>query len=303
MKLNRTLAGAVTGLAALTLAACGDVTDPLVDPLATAGDRTVVVGSASFTESTVVAELYAQALTAQGVPAATQLDIGSREVYLQALCDGSVSLVPEYTGKLLLHYDQSSTATTSQEVDQALPGALPPGLVLGQPSTAVDQDVYVVTKAYAGAHGIASLGDLSKVSGHAVLGGPSELEGRAYGPAGLDQVYGATVSFQPYDTPAVRARDLTDGKIEIGEFFSTEAVVVESGFVVLEDPQGMILPQNIVPLMRSELADTPEAVDALDAVQAALTTEALSALDQQVDTEHQDPHDVAAAWLRRQGLG
>ena len=310
MTFKKTLAVAGVSLASLLLAACGGgggTADPLgqssASTSASAGGGAVVVGSAAFTESTVVAELYAQALKAKGVEASTKLNIGSREVYLKALQDGSVSIVPEYTGNLLLNYDPNATATTAEELAEALPKVLPPEFKLGTPSAAVDQDVYVVTKEYSQANGITSLADLKKVAGDAVLGGPSELEKRPYGPEGLDKVYGAKVKqFKPYDSPAVRSRDLNDGKIQIGEFFSTEAVIPDNGYVVLADPQAMILPQNVVPLMRADVAGNTTATGALDAVQQALTTEELTALNKKVDVDKEDADDVAGEWLKSKGL-
>jgi osmoprotectant transport system substrate-binding protein len=308
MDLRRTMAVAGVSLASVLLAACGGgVADPLAAPSgtgpATGGSEAVVVGSASFTESAVVAELYAQAIAAKGVEAKTKLRLGSREVYLRALEDGSISLVPEYTGNLLLNYDQDAPATTAKEVEQALPEVLPAAFKLGKPSPAVDQDVYVVTKEYSEAHGVTSLADLKKVAADAVLGGPSELATRAYGPEGLDKLYGAKVKqFKPYDSAAVRSRDLNDGKIQIGEFFSTEAVIPDNGYVVLEDPQAMILPQNVVPLYRAEVAADPTVTGAVDAVQQALTTEELTALNKKVDVDKADPDDVAKEWLTTKGL-
>ena len=311
MNLRRNLAVAGVTLASLLLAACGGGggADPLAEPAssgpaASSGSgQPVVVGSAAFTESTVVAELYAQAVAAKGVEASTKLNIGSREVYLKALEDGSISIVPEYTGNLLLNYDKNATATTAEEVEQALPDALPADFTLGSPSAAVDQDVYVVTKEYSEANGVTSLEDLKKVAGDAVLGGPSELATRAYGPEGLDKVYGAKVKqFKPYDSAAVRARDLNDGKIQIGEFFSTEAVIPDNGYVILEDPQAMILPQNVVPLYRAEVAEDATVTGAIDAVQQALTTEELTALNKKVDVDKSDADDVAKEWLTSKGL-
>ena len=307
MNLKRTFAVASASLAALVLAACGGNADPLAEPSAaesdSGGGAPVVVGSAAFTESTVIAELYSQAIAAKGVESSTKLNIGSREVYLGALKDGSISLVPEYTGNLLLNYDENATATTAEEVEQALPEVLPPEFKLGTPSAAVDQDVYVVTQEYAEANGVRSLEDLKKVADDAILGGPSELATRAYGPEGLEKVYGAKIKqFKPYDSAAVRARDLNDGKIQIGEFFSTEAVIPDNNYVVLEDPQAMILPQNVVPLYRAEVAENPTVTEAVDAVQKALTTEELTALNKQVDVENEDADDVAAEWLKSKGL-
>ena len=87
----------------------------------------IVVGSANFPESALIANMYAAALTAKGVEASTQLNIGERAVYLRALQDGSVDLVPEYTGVLLQYFDPTATATSSDEVYAALQAAVPEG--------------------------------------------------------------------------------------------------------------------------------------------------------------------------------
>ena len=179
----------------------------------------------------------------------------------------------------------------------------PDNLKIGKVSAAADQDVYVVTKEFSAQNNLTSLADLSKVSSNIVLGGPSELATRAYGPEGLKGVYGATLKqFKPYDSPAVKTKDLLDGKIQMGEYFTTESAIADNGFVPLADPQSMILPQNVIPLVRSDVADNANAVAALDAVQAALTTDDLVQLDKKVDSEHQDPAQVAGDWLKSKGL-
>ena len=89
-----------------------------------------MVGSADFTESKILAEIYSQAMKAKGVESSTKLGIGSREIYIKALQDGSISAVPEYTGNLLLNFDANATATTADEVEKSLPAVLPPGLKL-----------------------------------------------------------------------------------------------------------------------------------------------------------------------------
>src|SRR3954469_2267798 len=311
MNLRRTFALVGVSLASLLLAACGGggaSGDPLGQSSASAlgsasGGAAVGVGSADFTESTVIAQLYAQALAAKGVDVSTKLNIGSREVYLKALQDGSISVVPEYTGNLLLNYDKDANATTAAEIEKALPKALPADFKLGKASPAVDQDVYVVTKEYSEQNGVTSLADLKKVADKAILGGPSTLATRAYGVPGLEKVYGAKVKqFKPYDSPAVRSRDLNDGKIQIGEFFSTEAVIPENGYVPLADQQGMILPQNVIPQMRSDVASNSTATAAIEAVQSALTTEELTALNKKVDVDKEDAKDVAGEWLKSKGL-
>jgi osmoprotectant transport system substrate-binding protein len=308
MTIKRSLAALGLTITTLVLAACGGGSaNPLGSSAppsgSAAGGATIVVGSANFTENQVLAEIYAQALTAKGLQASTKLNIGSREVYLKALQDSSIQLVPEYTGNLLLFVDKNATATTQEELVNALPAALPSGLKIGKVSAAADQDVYVVTKEFSAKNNLTSLADLKNVSQNMVLGGPSELKTRPYGPEGLKGVYGATLKeTKPYDSPAVKTKDLLDGKLQMAEYFTTDSAIADNGFVPLADPQSMILPQNVVPLMRGDVADNPQVTAALDPVQAALTTEELTALNKQVDVDKMDPNEVAGAWLKSKGL-
>jgi len=312
MKLRSIPLSAALAAATLLLAACGGGgnVDPLgqgsAAPSASASGAAgapIVVGSANFTESQVLGEIYAQALQAKGLEASTKPNIGSREVYIRALQDESISVVPEYTGNLLLYFDKDATATTAEEVEQALPAAIGDDLKVLKASPAADQDVYVVTRAYSEANGLTSLADLKKVSADAVLGGPSELKNRAYGPPGLESIYGATFKeFKPYDAPAVKVRDLNDNKIQVATFFTTDAAIVDNDYVQLEDPKSMILPQNVLPLVRADVAANSTATAALNAVSAALTTEDLAALNKRVDSDREDPNTVAADWLKSKGL-
>jgi osmoprotectant transport system substrate-binding protein len=311
MKLSTRIAGVAVGVAALLLTACGGGSSPLGENSAqpsgsasgSAGEMPVVVGSAGFEESEIIAELYAQAMKAKGVNASTKLGIGAREVYIKALQDGSISAVPEYTGNLLLYFDKNATAKTADEVEQALAKAVPEGLKTLEKSAAVDQDVYVVTKDTSTKNGITSIGDLQKIASTSTLGGPSELEQRPYGPIGLQKLYGVKFkAFQPYDKLPVKVADLNAGKIQAATFFTTDSAISENNYVKLEDPKSMILPQNVIPLVRSEVASNPTAVAAINAVQAQLTTDDLVTLDKAVIDDHQDPDQVAGDWLKSKGL-
>jgi len=101
--MNRTrIALALAASAALlAVASCGSGSDPLASggSTKTASAGTIVVGSANFPENALLAEIYAGALSSKGVTVEKKLNIGSRETYIPALKDGSIDLIPEYTGR------------------------------------------------------------------------------------------------------------------------------------------------------------------------------------------------------------
>ena len=122
----------------------------------------ITVGSANFPENVVLADIYADALQAAGANVTKKLNIGSREKYIPGLKDGSIDLVPEYSGVLLQYFDKGATATSSDAVFSALQKATPSTLTVLDQSQAQDADAIVVTKATADKYHLTSIADLAK---------------------------------------------------------------------------------------------------------------------------------------------
>jgi osmoprotectant transport system substrate-binding protein len=295
---GRLALSAVAVGAALALSGCASG-DPLAEPSSGSGDSdTIVIGSQAYYSNEIIAEIYAQALENAGFTVERDFNIGQRDAYLPSLESGEVDLFPEYSGNLLQFYDPETQATTSDDVYAALQEALPEGLEVLEQSSATDQDSYNVTAAFAEENGLASLADLAGVSAPLTLGGAPELEERPYGPAGLQETYGVTVGFSA--TGDTTVEDLVAGTINIANVYSADPRIQTEDLVTLEDPEGLFLASNVVPLVNAEIAD--EIADVIDAVSAALTPEGLVALNVQSTVDQQSPEDIAAAWLEEQGL-
>lgn len=134
-------------------------------PTGAAKGASLVVGSANFNENVVLADIYADALQAAGAKITKKLNIGSRETYIPALKDGSIDLIPEYSGVLLQYFDKASTASSAAAVFAALPKALPASLTVLSQSSAEDRDAIVVTAQTAQKYGLTSIADLAKSAG------------------------------------------------------------------------------------------------------------------------------------------
>ncbi len=304
LRLSAAVALATAGI--LGLAACGSSSDPLSTDSSSsgtsaAGGGDIVVGSANFSESVLLAEIYAGALRAKGVNATTKPNIGAREIYLRAIEDNSVQVLPEYTGALALYYDKTFDKTDPTEVYDALKGLIPSDLEVLDKSAAEDNDSIVVTQQTADSKNLASIGDLKGVAGDMTLAAPPEFQSRPQGVPGLKRVYG--VSFKRFKalTGQTLVQALKNGQVDAANIFSTDPAIAANNFVVLEDTKKLFGSQNIVPLVRKDVAD--QVSGALNAVSAALTTDKLSALLQQTDVEKKDPKDVAQQFLVDNNLG
>ncbi|TQM15100.1 ABC transporter substrate-binding protein [Pseudonocardia kunmingensis] len=308
--MNRTLV-ALAGLIAVGLTACGGGGDPLAGGSAgTAAEQppaaadTIRIGSANFTENRLLGEIYAQALEAKGVTVERQFGIGSREVYFPALQDGSIDLIPEYSGNLLQEIDPQTTATAPDAVYQEVTQKLPDGLTVLEQSAAENKDAVVVTAETAQRYGT-SLADYGPACGELVFGGPPEFAERPYGLPGIERLYGCTFSeFRSLDAGGpLTVAALADGTIQAADLFTTDPVIEDRGWVALEDPKNNFAAQNVLPLI-NEAKATDQVRETLNAISAALTTDGLIELNRKLaDAATNSVESVATEWLAANNLG
>lgn len=306
IKKGRLLTGLVAVGAVVALAGCAS-SDPLdtsstSDAGASEGGA-IVIGSQAYYSNEIIAEIYAQALEANDIEVTRQFNIGQRDAYLPALESGEVQLFPEYSGNLLQYYDPETTAKTSDDVYAALEGALPEGLEVLDQSPATDQDSYNVTKEFSEANGVTSIADLTKVTTPLTLGGNSELQTRPYGPEGLLSTYDVTVGFTPIEDSGgpLTIKALKDNTVQLVNIYSADPNIKANDLVTLEDPKGLFLASNVVPLINTDAA-TPEVTDVINKVSAALTAADLVDLNSQSQVDEESADVIAKNWLEKVAL-
>ena len=263
---------------------------------------TVIVGSADFTESQIIAEIYAAALNKRGIDAKTQPAIGAREAFIGALEEGTIGVVPDYTGNLLLYFDGESKATTAEEIVAALHEKISDRLALLEPASAEDKDSLVVTQETASKYNLASLNDLAAHTKKLKLGAPPEFAERAYGLPGLKAKYGFEPSeFSPINDGGgpLTVKALVDGEVQIADLFSTDPAIRVNNFVVLEDPKNNILAQQVTPVVNARMVSVA-AAKVLNDISALLTTDTLITLNTRVSGQEKvAPATAAQDWVAK----
>jgi len=304
------LAGAAaTSLAlALAVSACGANSDPLSSGSGngSGSPSSITIGSANFAESELLGEIYAQALEAKQVQVKRQFNIGARELYLKALQDKSIDLLPEYNGALLSALAKGGAPEGVSSPDQVLAElkkVLPAGTEVLEQSAAEDKDTLTVTQATATKYNLKTIDDLKPVAGQLSIGAGPEWQERYQGLKGLKSLYGVEFKkFKPLDAGGpLTVNALLKGNIDVGNIFSTDSAIAKNNLVVLADPRNLYLAENVLPLIRSE-ANNPTVSGALNAVSAKLTTENLTTYLAKVQVDKQDTAAVAKAFLTDNGL-
>ncbi|MGI8757813.1 MAG: glycine betaine ABC transporter substrate-binding protein [Acidimicrobiales bacterium] len=162
----------------------------LLDVESPEGSGSLTVGSANFTESQIMAHMYAEVLRAHGYEVTVEPNLGPREVVYPALESGELDIVPEYIQSLLVFLDPDAEAVEPEEGAERIEELLPEGLELLELSEAQDKNALVVTQETAQEHGLETVSDLADVDAPLVLGGPPECPERPLCLPGYEEVYG-----------------------------------------------------------------------------------------------------------------
>jgi osmoprotectant transport system substrate-binding protein len=315
---KRLLAGAAAAVSAVLLAGCaGNSVDSSTAANATgsssptsSGGGDVTISGQNFTEATIVADLYAGVLKKAGYTPHVKL-VGTRDIYMKVF-PKSVDVVPEYVGGILeflngTYNGANAKAVTLSDPAQSISDAQPllkkAGITLLDPSAATDSNAFFVSKSYADQNHVSTLSDLKGKS--VVLAAAPDCKGRLDCEGGLTDKYGIKITkilSLGYASPETY-KSVKDGESQLGETSTTDATLAAQGLVLLPDDKKIQPAENLVPAVSSSfLADHPDVAAPLNALMAALTTENLTKLNEQVDVERQKPEDVANQFLSDNGL-
>lgn len=328
-----TLAPLTVGALVLVAAACGDDTDDsadttdapaadepatdepdATDPPATdepAGEvpdgPTITIGAQDFGESAVLAQVYGQALSHAGYPVEQQALGGFRDLVFTAFDGGDINFTAEYAASAL-EFLNGFAGVASGDID-ATAAALREelasrDLVALDASPAVDSNSFVVTQETADELGLSAVSDLTD---DLVLGGPPDCPENASCIPGLIDTYGIDLSagFVPLDGGGpLTVAALEGGEIDVAILFSTDGVIADKGWVVLDDDLGLINADNIIPVTTQAVVDAygNDFTSLVNEVSAALDTAELTELNRQFGIELQDADAVATGWLESEGF-
>lgn len=303
--------------AALLLAVAACTTGPSLEDrgqvTAPPGDsRHLTIGSAGFTESDLLARMYALLLEHAGYRTKV-ISVTNREIYEPALESGQIDVVPEYAATFAdwlgaKAHGPGATAAGSPDLDATMSAlrslADPRGLKVLDPGRAVDQNAFAVTEEFARAHRLRTLGDLGRSGVPVRLAAGDECVKRPYCAPGLEKTYGIRISgIDPKGVGTAQAKQaVQSGQDQMVLTTTTDATLDDFGLVLLEDDKNLQNADHIVPVVNRARAGGPRVTKALDKLNSVLTTEDLARLNEQVDNWRRLPEDVARQYLRSKGL-
>ncbi|MFE5712306.1 ABC transporter substrate-binding protein [Streptomyces sp. NPDC056501] len=313
MRPPRVRAAAFVLVLALTGCGTGPSLEDQGEVTAAPGDsRSLTVGSAGFTESDLLAQMYALLLQEAGYRTKI-LSVTNRELYEPALESGQIDVVPEYAATFADWLNAKVNGADAPTVGSPDPAttmtalrslAAPRGLTVLDPGRAVDQNAFAVTAAFAAEHGLKTLSDLGAARIPVRLAAGDECVQRPYCAPGLREVYGIEVTaVDPKGVGTTQAKQaVQSGQDQLVLTTTTDATLDEFGLVLLADDKHLQNADHIVPVVNRARAGSAGVTAALDRLNAVLTTEDLANLNEQADSWRRLPEDVARNYLTGRGL-
>ncbi|XUL86212.1 ABC transporter substrate-binding protein [Streptomyces galilaeus] len=306
-----------TAVAVLLLAATGCSTGPSLENksavTAPPGDsHHLTIGSAGFTESDLLAQMYALLLKQAGYKTSL-LTVANRELYEPALESGQIDVVPEYAATFADWLNAKTNgpdapavgspdlATTMKALRQL---ATPRGLTVLDPGKAVDQNAFAVARSYAREHHLKTLSDLGASGLKVRLAAGDECVQRPYCEPGLKKTYGIDITaVDPKGVGTTQAKSaVQSGQDQMVLTTTTDATLDEFGLVLLADDKHLQNADYVVPVVNRSRAGSPGVTKALGKLNEVLATADLASMNQQVDSWRRLAQDVARAYLKDKGL-
>jgi osmoprotectant transport system substrate-binding protein len=271
-------------------------------------ETTIRLGSKNFTEVLIVGEMQALLLENAGFTVERNLNLGATPVAHTALINDEIDLYAEYTSTGLQEVlNDTERYADAEAVYNAVRAGYEEqfGLTWLEPAPFNNTNTFAVTEETAQQYGLRTYSDLAARASELRLGGPPEFPDRE-DTQGLYEAYGGFewAEFRQLDTGSLRYDALLNGDIDVVVAFGTDGRIAGDNLVVLEDDKGYYPVYQLAPVVRSELLETnPQIAEVLNQLAPLLTDEVMAGLNYQVDgPEQMDPADVAAEFLREQGL-
>ncbi|HEX3243725.1 MAG TPA: glycine betaine ABC transporter substrate-binding protein [Solirubrobacterales bacterium] len=274
------------------------------------GKVSLTIGSKNFPEQEVLGEIYAQALSAAGYKAKSDLNLGSETVALKTLKAGQISGYPEYASTALTSFFGLEPEEVPSDANEAWEKANEEfekeGLTAFEPTPFASANAVGTTKERAEDLELETVSDLEGISEEMTLYGSPECRQRIDCLAGLEKLYGLKFEeFKPVDI-GLRYTVLENHQADLSILFTTDPQLAgeDPKFVILEDDKHVFPAGNVIFVTKKSVAEEagPDYEKTILQVQEGLTLKVMQELDARVELEKETPKQVATEYLEEEGF-
>jgi osmoprotectant transport system permease protein len=261
---------------------------------------TIRVGSKSFTESYILAEIVAQLIDETGeARAERRLGLGGTGIVYGALANGDIDVYPEYTGTIGRAILKEPSVTSVEALRERMK---PRGLTLGGPLGFDNTYALAMRRDAAARLGVRAISDLTRHPRLTAAFDPGFFD-REDGWAGLRRHYGLRLADVRIMEHALTYPALASGRVDVIDVFSTDGQLARLDLTLLVDDRGFFPDYTAVLLARRSIAERfPRTWAAFERRLAGRVDNAtMTRLNALTDLDRRSFADAAAFFLGRPG--
>ncbi|GAA4681979.1 glycine betaine ABC transporter substrate-binding protein [Nocardioides nanhaiensis] len=270
----------------------------------------ITVGSKDFDEQLILGNISKLALENAGADVTDQINTGGTDVARAALVNGEIDTYWEYNGTAWISFFQE-TEPIADRIEQ---------YEVVRDRDLEENDLHWLAPAdFNNTYALAYQADAADDLGNpetlsdlatlieedpdaATLCVESEFSARDDGLPGMEATYGyqfPSDNVTVLDTAIVYSAAAEGDPCNFGEVFTSDGRVSALDLVVLEDDEGFFPLYNPSPVFTDDVYAEygDELTEIFDPISAALTQEEMTALNERVSVDLEDPADVAEDWL------
>jgi osmoprotectant transport system permease protein len=263
----------------------------------------VRVGSKSFTESYVIAEIVARIAEQVGeAPVERRFGLGGTGIVYGALASGEIDVYPEYTGTISRAILNDPSVTEMPTLRARMQSR---GLIISEPLGFANTYALAVSRDTAARLSLRAISDLGRYPGLTAAFDPGFLD-RDDGWPGLQRHYGLRLAAVRGMEHALTYPALTSGRVDVIDVFSTDGQLARADLLVLADDRRFFPDYAAVLLARASLAERlPRTWAALEQrIGGRIDNATMARLNAEVELDRRTFAQAAAAFLgEREGAG
>ena len=269
-------------------------------------EKKVVVGSENFTETLILGNIYSLLIQDNtDLDVEEKFNLNGTMITMSAMKGGDIDMFTDYTGVLAPNVLGLGLSTDTDQVYEQVRDGMEDqfDMKVSEPIGFSNTYVFAVSQEVSDKYGITKLSQLLEYAGELRLGCTTAFTQREDLLPKLTDEYGVSFAEVNGLEGNIRYQAIQSGKVDVIDAYETDALLKESGLVVVEDDIGFFPPYQAVSVVRDEVLDEyPELEDVLSEMDGAITTEEMMEMNYQVDVEGKTPAETAQEFLEEKGL-
>ena len=269
-------------------------------------EKKVVVGSENFTEALILGNIYSLLIQDNtDLDVEEKFNLNGTMITMSAMEGGDIDMFTDYTGVLAPNVLGLGLSTDTDQVYEQVRDGMEDqfDMKVSEPIGFSNTYVFAVSQEVSDKYGITKLSQLLEHAGELRLGCTTAFTQREDLLPKLTDEYGVSFAEVNGLEGNIRYQAIQSGKVDVIDAYETDALLKESGLVVVEDDIGFFPPYQAVSVVRDEVLDEyPELEDVLSEMDGAITTEEMMEMNYQVDVEGKTPAETAQEFNEEKGL-